>query len=86
MTQPILPRLISQLTAKGVADPEGVAKRHLTRSGILDANGELTNHGRMREQMGAAERAKDRAAKHSGTHRAFEYVYSPQTNRARLRK
>jgi hypothetical protein len=85
MSQPILSRLVSQLTSKGVSDPEGVAKRHLTRSGILDASGELTNHGRLREQMGAAERAKDRAAKQSGKHHAHEYKYDPMTNRARLR-
>ena len=85
MSQPILSRLVSQLTSKGVPDPEGVAKRHLTRSGILDANGELTDHGRVREQMGASERAKDRAARQSGKHKSFEYKYDPMTNRAKLR-
>ena len=85
MSQPILSRLISQLSAKGVSDPEGVAKRHLTRSGILDASGDLTAHGRVREEMGAAERAKDRAAKQSGKHQSYEYKYDPRSNRARLR-
>ena len=85
MPEPILPRLISQLTAKGVPDAEGVAKRTLTRAGVLDASGELTAHGRLRQEMGAAERAKDRAAKQSGRHRSQEYKYDPRTNRAKLR-
>ena len=85
MSQPILPRLVSQLAAKGVPDPEGVAKRHLTRAGVLDASGELTAHGRIRQEMGAAERAKDRAAKQSGRHQLHEYKYDPRTNRAKLR-
>jgi hypothetical protein len=84
MTQPILPRLISQLTAKGVADPEGVARRSLTRAGVLDASGELTAYGKTRQEMGAAERAKDRAARQAGR-QPHEYKYDPRTNRARLR-
>ena len=85
MSQPILPRLVSQLQAKGVADPEGVAKRSLARAGVLDASGELTAHGKVRQEMGAAERAKDRAARQSGRHQPHEYKYDARTNRAQLR-
>jgi hypothetical protein len=45
----------------------------------------LTDKGKKRQKMGAAGRAKDRAAQRSGRS-TKEYVYSKKTNRATLKK
>lgn len=84
----ILDRLVSQLKAKGM--PEGkafaVANKTLQKSGNFKPDTQtLTAKGEKRQAMGAAGRAKDRAAKASGNHKAGEYAYNPRTNRATLK-
>lgn len=84
----ILDRLVSQLRRKGMsaAMANAVARKKLQQSGILKKGSEeLTAYGRKRQAMGAAGRAKDRAAKASGR-KASEYKYNSRTNRATLKK
>jgi 3-oxoacyl-ACP reductase-like protein len=86
--QPIRDRLISQLKAKGM--PAGkaaaVATKTLQKSGALKKGSiEPTKKGLVRTKMGAAGRAKDRAAKETGRS-ASDFKYNQLTNRARLKK
>lgn len=84
----ILERLKNQLQAKGMpkAKAYAVATKTLQKAGDLKAGStELTAKGKKRQAMGAAGRAKDRAAKRSG-HKTSEYSYNPRTNRATLKK
>lgn len=83
----ILKRLVTQLERQGM--PTGmanaVARKRLQESGILrKGSDELTAYGKKRQAMGAAGRAKSRAAKKSGRPES-DYVYSSKTNRARLK-
>lgn len=83
----ILDRLVSQLKAKGM--PEGqayaTATKTLQKSGSLKpGTQELTAKGKQRSKLGAAGRAKDRAAKQSG-HKPSDYKYNQLNNTARLR-
>jgi len=85
--QKLYDRLVSQLKAKGMPEKEAyaVASKQLQRAGDLKpGTKELTSKGKTREAMGAAGRAKDRAAKASG-HKASEFKYNQFTNRARLK-
>jgi hypothetical protein len=84
----ILDRLESQLAAKGM----GKAQAAATATSVLQKAGDLkkgstvaTAKGAARGEMGAAGRAKDRAAK-AGGHKASEYAYNQLTNTARLKK
>jgi hypothetical protein len=80
-------RLVSQLKAKGMPEKEAyaVAAKQLQKAGDLKpGTQELTSKGKVRQEMGAAGRAKDRAAKASG-HKASEFKYNQLTNRARLK-
>ena len=90
MKPKILTRLESQLTAKGMdaAEAEKMAKAQLTKFGILHPGTEtLTFYGKSRDDMSAAERAKDRAASYTGKkHKAADYVYNKKTNVATLKK
>ncbi len=82
----ILDRLVSQLKAKGM-DPHkafAVATGTLERAGVMDKHGNLTPKGRVRQAMGAAGRAKDRAARAAGRS-PDDYVYDPKTNLATLK-
>jgi hypothetical protein len=84
----ILKRLVNQLRKNGMSEgmANAVARKKLQESGILKKNSEeLTAYGKKRQAMGAAGRAKDRAAKASGR-KPSEYKYSSKTNRATLRK
>jgi hypothetical protein len=84
----ILDRLVTQLRRKGMsaAMANATARRQLQRAGILKkGSDELTEYGKKRQAMGAAGRAKDRAAKESGR-KPSEYKYNPRTNRATLKK
>lgn len=87
---PLVKRLVSQLEAKGMAPGMAVstAVSTLQRAGNLKPGTvELTKKGEERQAMGAAGRAKDRAAAETaGAHKPAEYVYVAQTNRAHLRK
>lgn len=83
----ILERLVSQLKAKGMPESQAyaVATAQLQKAGNLKAGTqELTDKGAKRQEMGAAGRAKDRAAKYSGG-KPSDFVYSSKTNRARKR-
>jgi hypothetical protein len=84
--QSILDRLVGQLQAKGMpkAKAYAVANAQLEKHGIL-RDGHLTAKGQVRQAMGAAGRAKDRASKASGRP-VSDYVYDPKTNQATLRK
>lgn len=80
--QKILDRLVSQLQAKGMpkAKAYAVAVKTLQRSGSFKAGTtELTSKGATRQKMGAAGRAKDRAAKAAGGS-PEDYTYNPRTN------
>ncbi len=57
----------------------------LKKRNHLDKNGNLTDAGRIRQDMGAAGRAKSRAVKYGGG-RTFDYVYNKRTNRVTKRK
>jgi len=83
----ILERLKNQLVAKG--KPEGnawaIATSQLQKHGVLKkGTQELTPKGETRQAMGAAGRAKDRAAKASGGHSASDYRYNAKSNQATL--
>jgi hypothetical protein len=80
-------RLVSQLLARGMSKD----RAHATATAQLQKSGsfkpgtrELTQHGEKRQSMGAAGRAKDRAAKRSGR-KPSEYKYNPKTNGATLK-
>ena len=83
----ILDRLVSQLKAKG--KPEGqaraIATSTLQKSGSLKrGSDQMTPKGEARSKMGAAGRAKDRAAKVSGR-KASDYKYNQLNNTARVK-
>jgi hypothetical protein len=85
----ILERLVSQLEAKGKPKQQAyaIATSALQKSGNLKPGTQkATEKGRRRGEMGAAGRAKDRAAKESGKHKPSEYGYNPKTNRASLKR
>lgn len=84
----ILERLVSQLQAKGMPRQKAyaVATSTLQKSGSLKKGSqEMTPKGKARSAMGAAGRAKDRAAKVSG-HKSSDYKYNQLKNTARLKK
>ena len=77
-------RLTRQLASRGVKDAKGMAIALLTKSGDMK-DGKLTQHGKERQAMGAAGRAKDRQAKASG-HKPSDFKYNAKTNQATLKK
>jgi hypothetical protein len=80
----ILHRLVDQLKAKGMPDSSAwaIATKQQQKAGNLKPGSqELTAKGAKRQAMGAAGRAKDRAAKVSGG-KAADYSYNAKTNRA----
>ena len=81
----ILDRLVSQLQAKGHDKKSAfaIATRSLQRAGDLKpGTQEATPQGARRGAMGAAGRAKLRAARAQGG-KSSDYIYSSKTNRAR---
>lgn len=85
---PILERVVSQLMAKGMPKSKAFAigTSGLQKAGDLQKGStKLTAKGLQRQKMGAAGRAKDRAAKGSG-HKTSDYNYNPRTNRATLKE
>ena len=84
MTKNIVRRLTLQLSAKGVPNAKQTAISKLTQYGALKG-GKLTEKGRVRQSLGAAGRAKDRASKASGRP-ATDYTYNARTNRATLKR
>lgn len=84
----ILERLVSQLQAKGMSKSQAfaVATKKLQQSGSLKpGSATLTSKGKKRSAMGAAGRAKDRAAAKSGKP-VKDYTYNQLNNTARLKK
>jgi hypothetical protein len=84
----IYDRLVSQLLAKGMSTDKAhaTATMQLQKSGSFKSGTkELTKHGKKRQSMGAAGRAKDRAAKRSGK-KPSAYNYNPRTNGASLKE
>jgi hypothetical protein len=81
---PLLRRLTEQLRDAGRTDPRTLAMSLLVDRGHIDGDGRLTVEGQRRQDMGAAGRAKDRAARQAGRDPS-SYRYDPATNRARLR-
>ena len=80
----ILDRLVQQLMDKGKSKDAAyaIANAQLQKNGILKKGStELTDHGKKRNSMTAAERAKDRAAKKDGKS-VRDYNYNPRTNTA----
>lgn len=68
------------------AAANAAARSRLQKAGILKkGSDELTEYGKKRQAMGAAGRAKDRAAKASGR-KPSEYKYNARTNKATLKK
>jgi hypothetical protein len=61
-----------------------MARGLLKKRGQMDTKGNLTAEGKKREKMGAAGRAKDRAAKYSGR-KSSDYKYNAKTNRATVK-
>jgi ribosomal protein S30 len=57
----------------------------LKKRGDMNAKGELTKAGKVRDAMTAKERAIDRESKRTGNEPST-YKYDPRTNRATLRK
>jgi len=85
--QPIRDRLVEQLTRKGMgaAKANAVATKTLQKSGALKKGStQPTKKGLVRTKMGAAGRAKDRAAKETGRSPG-DFKYNQLTNRARLK-
>jgi hypothetical protein len=78
-------QLIDRLTAQIGGDRDKALAILSDRGHYDPKTGKLTAEGMKRDQMTAAERAKDRASRSSGRP-ATEYKYSPKTNRATLKK
>lgn len=76
-----------QLVARlaGQVGDKGKAIAILKARGHMNDDGSLTKEGQRRNNMTAAERAKDREAKRSPNHSPADYVYDTNTNKARLR-
>ena len=84
----IFERLVLQLKAKGMPENKAyaVATSTLQKSGSLKkGTSDMTAKGKKRSAMGAAGRAKDRAAKVSG-HKASDFKYNQLNNTARLKR
>lgn len=76
-------KLVSRLAA--LVGSKGMAIALLKKRGDMASTGQLTAAGKKRDNMTAAERAKDRSSRESG-HTAKDYVYNPKTNAAALKK
>ena len=84
----ILERLINQLKDKGfsIGAASAIATKTQQKAGNLKpGSNKLTKKGKKRQKMGAAGRAKDRAAKRSGKS-TKSYKYNARTNQATLRE
>jgi len=82
----IYKRLVGQMKAKGANNPHAAATAALQKTGNMKkGTRKLTEKGKRRSIMGAAGRAKDRAAKDSGRSPSA-YKYDPRTNSATLKK
>jgi hypothetical protein len=75
--------LLKRLTAQ--VGSKDTARAILIKRGQMTSDGKLTEAGKARDAMTAAERAKDRAAKASNK-KPSAFVYNPKTNTAKLKK
>ena len=83
----ILDRLVQQLKDRGVEKNRAfaIATSQLQKAGVLKkGTQDLTKKGEKRQEMGAAGRAKDRAAKKDGN-KPSDYKYNSRTNIATLK-
>jgi len=87
MAKHIEKRLVEQLKAKGkpAGQAHAIARSAMKKAGNVTSSGKLTEKGKKRSKMGAAGRAKDRAAKQSGRS-ASAYKYNARNNTARLKR
>ena len=76
-------KLLERLTQQ-VGGNKSMAAAILNKRGDMKGN-KLTKHGEERQKLGAAGRAKDRAAKAEGG-KPSDYTYNPKTNGARKKK
>jgi len=81
-TKDLAKRLARQLAAKGNKNSKGMAIAILKSRGDMTADGKLTAHGKQRQALGAAGRAKSRAAKATGKP-ASAFTYNAKTNKAK---
>lgn len=84
----ILRRLMAQLMDTGISvDKAGaIATKKLQQQGILKPGSmELTEYGVQRDEMSAGDRAIDRQSRRTGRG-AQDYEYSPDTNRATVKR
>lgn len=72
-------KLVDRLAAQ--TGSRGMAIALLKKRGQMTKDGKLTEEGKRRDRMTAAERAKDRAAKKRGG-KPSQYKYNPKTNTA----
>ena len=88
LTEPqILDRLVQQLKDRGVEKNRAfaIATSQLQKAGVLKkGTQDLTKKGEKRQEMGAAGRAKDRAAK-KDNNKPSDYKYNSRTNIATLK-
>lgn len=82
----LMKRLITQLRrdGKSAKDAGAIAAFKMRQAGNLDKSNKLTSKGKERQGMGAAGRAKSRAAKKHGR-KASEFKYSATANRATMK-
>lgn len=76
-------KLVKRLTAQ--VGSEAMAIALLKERGDMNAKGELTKAGKVRDSMTAKERAVDRAVKKTGR-APQEFKYNRSTNRATLKE
>jgi hypothetical protein len=84
----IVERLTSQIQAQGKSkkDAQAIAVARLRNTGSLKKNGAgLTAKGKEKQALGAAGRAKQRAADKLNR-KPSDFKYNPRTNRATLKK
>jgi hypothetical protein len=84
----IMERLTSQIMAQGksLEDAKAIAAFSMRNNGSLKKKGAgLTAKGKKQQSLGAAGRAKKRAAERSNR-KPGNYKYNPRTNRATLKK
>ena len=84
----LIERLTEQMKtqANPPADPRGAVIAVLMKRGFLKPDGKtFTPEGAARNNMTAAERAKDRMAKATGKD-VDQFVYDPKTNKAVLKR
>ena len=81
----ILIRLTAQLKAKGDKNPSTNALKYLRKFGLIEADSlKLTDKGKIRNEMSAEDRAKERQARYSGND-VEDYDYDGNTNQATLK-